>query len=31
MLTRDESIAAVDYHRGLVIPDRLNQRTHAAY
>jgi predicted nuclease of restriction endonuclease-like RecB superfamily len=31
MLTRDQAIAAIDYRRGLVIPDRLNQRTHAAY
>jgi predicted nuclease of restriction endonuclease-like RecB superfamily len=31
MLTREQSISAVDYCSGLVIPDRLNQRAHAAY
>lgn len=31
MLTRQQSLFVNDYQRGLVIPDRLNQRTHACY
>jgi len=31
VLTKQQSIATIDHQRGLIIPDRLSQRTHAVY